>query len=64
MTARARFSQSDLTRAVKAAEQAGVSVARIRIEADGAIEIVAGAPEMSDKTDWFAGSPLYRNRAA
>lgn len=64
MASRARFTSADLERAVKAAEKAGMSVARVRIEPDGAIELVAGAPELADKTNWFAGSPLYRDKAA
>jgi hypothetical protein len=63
MTRAARFSQADLTRAVKAAEKAGLSVARVRIAPDGSIELVAGAPEEQDNTNWFAGSPLYRDVA-
>jgi hypothetical protein len=63
VSARARFSSADLTRAVKAAEKAGVCVGRIRIEPDGSIEIVAGEPEKGDNTNWFAGSPLYRDVA-
>lgn len=63
MTTRSRFTQSDLTRAVKAAEKAGLSVARVRIEPTGAIEIVAGEPDRADNVNWFAGSPLYRDVA-
>jgi hypothetical protein len=64
MTARARFSQADLTRAVKAMENAGMFVARVRIAPDGSIELVAGDPEKADNTNWFAGSPLYKDAAA
>jgi hypothetical protein len=63
MTARARFSQADLTRAVRAAEKAGLSVGRVRIEPSGAIEIVAGEGEKVDSSNWFAGGPLYRSAA-
>lgn len=63
MTRAARFSQADLTRAVKAAEKAGMCVARIRIAPDGSIEVIAGQPEPADNTNWFAGSPLYRDVA-
>lgn len=63
MTARARFSATDLTRAIRAFEKAGMCVARARIEPDGAIEVVAGQPETEDKSNWFAGGPLYRDVA-
>lgn len=64
MSARARFRESDVTRAIRAFEKAGLCVARARIDPDGAIEIVAGAPEPSNSGNWFAGSPLYRDKAA
>ncbi len=64
MTARARFSQADVRRALRAAEAAGLCVGRIRIEPDGAIEIVAGQGETPDNAAWFKDSPLYRNKAA
>lgn len=63
MSKAARFSQADLTRAVRAFERAGKCVKRARIEADGAIELVAGAPEEGDSANWFAGGPLYRDVA-
>ena len=63
MTAHARFRQSDLTRAVKAAEKAGLCVGRVRIEPDGAIEIIAGEPDKDNNGNWFAGGPLYRSAA-
>jgi hypothetical protein len=44
MTARARFSQADLTRAVKAFEKAGVQVAGAKIHADGTITVLTGEP--------------------
>lgn len=59
-----RFSQSDLTRAVKAMEKAGMCVSRVRIAPDGSIELVAGEPDTADNTNWFAGSPLYKDAAA
>ena len=59
---KSRFTQSDIERAVKAAEKAGLCVARIKFTSDG-FEIVAGEPEASDNANWFAGSPLYRNVA-
>lgn len=64
MTKPARFSQADVTRAVKAVEKAGLCVARVKIAPDGSIELVAGDPESADNTNWFAGSPLYREDAA
>jgi hypothetical protein len=64
MTRAARFSQADLTRAVRAAEKAGLSVAKIRIEPSGAIEVVAGQPEEQNDSSWFKDSPLFRSKAA
>jgi hypothetical protein len=63
VTKPARFTQSDVTRAIRAFEKAGLSVKRARIEPDGAIEVVAGEPESEDKSNWFAGGPLYRDVA-
>ena len=64
MSARARFSQADVERAVRAAEKCGLSVARVRIEPTGTIEIVAGKSEEADNAAWFKDSPLYRSKAA
>ena len=63
MTKAARFTQADLTRAVKAMEKAGIYVSRVRIAPDGSIELVAGEPSEADNTNWFNGSPLYRDVA-
>lgn len=63
MTRPARFRESDVTRAIRAFEKAGLCVARARIEPDGSIEVVAGNPEEGDKSNWFAGGPLYRDVA-
>jgi hypothetical protein len=59
----ARFRESDLTRAIRAFEKAGLSVGRARIGPDGSIEVVAGEPEQRDNSNWFAGSPLYKDVA-
>ncbi len=61
MTARAAFRQADVTRAVKAAEAAGLRVSRIVIN-DNGIEVVIGEHELPDD-DWRKGSPLYRGAA-
>jgi putative NADPH-quinone reductase len=62
MSARARFTQADVCRAVKAVERAGLSVARVKFTRDG-FELVAGEPDERDNADWFAGGPLYRDVA-
>jgi hypothetical protein len=59
----ARFREADVTRAIKAFEKAGLCVSRARIAPDGTIEVIAGAPEDGDNSNWFAGSPLYRDVA-
>ncbi len=41
----ARFRQADLVRALKGAQKAELSIAYVRIEPDGTILIVPGAPE-------------------
>jgi len=38
------FRQSDVTRAVKAVVAAGVQVARVEVDKDGRISVVAGKP--------------------
>ena len=40
------FKQTDVTRAIKAAEAAGKEVARVEIDRDGKIVIVVGKQEM------------------
>lgn len=60
MTKHVRFSQSDLIRAMKAAEKAGYRVAGYEIRTDGSIKVELGE---QDVEDWRAGSPLY-SRAA
>lgn len=64
MTTKAAFKQSDLERAIKAFGKVGLCVARAKIGPDGSIEIIAGDPEDADNSNWFAGSPLYKDKAA
>jgi len=45
VTRPARFTQSDLTRAVKAAEKAGLCVAGYEIRPDGTIKVLTGNGE-------------------
>lgn len=56
------FTPAEAARAVKALQKAGVCVARVKFTAEG-FEVVAGQPEAQDASDWFAGSPLYRDVA-
>jgi hypothetical protein len=42
----ARFTQRDLVRALKAAMQAGLQLASVRIEPDGAILLIPGTPQV------------------
>lgn len=56
MTKAARFSQADLTRAVKACEKAGVQVAGYEIAPDGTIRILTGRPGAANDV----GNPLDR----
>ena len=64
MTRPSRFTQTDITRAVKAVEKVGLCVSRVRVEPDGSIEIVAGEPSEAHNANWFAGGPLYKDKAA
>ena len=41
---RSRFTQADVTRAIRAAQVAKVEIAAVRIEPDGSILIVLGTP--------------------
>ena len=49
MTARASFRQTDLTRACKALEKAGLSVSGARITPDGAIVVLTGKEAANDQ---------------
>jgi hypothetical protein len=49
------FRQSDLAKALKAATQAGLSVARFEIDRDGKIIVIAGQPAqdgLSEPNEW------------
>jgi type II secretory pathway component GspD/PulD (secretin) len=46
MTRAVRFSQADVTRAVKATERAGLRVAGVKIQPDGSIFVVTGEADM------------------
>jgi hypothetical protein len=48
MTRAARFSQADLTRAVRAAEKAGLSVEGYEIELNGTIRVLTAAPQAAN----------------
>jgi hypothetical protein len=54
MSRRAAFRQADLTRALKAAAQAGMHIARIEITPDGKISIVTaeGAAAADEPNAW------------
>jgi hypothetical protein len=41
------FKKSDLTRAVKAVQSAGLNIARVEIAKDGAIIVVPGKPDQA-----------------
>jgi hypothetical protein len=61
VSAPARFTQADITRALRAAEKAGLCIGRVRIAPDGSIELVAAEPEEAQNNNWFNGSPLWRD---
>jgi hypothetical protein len=49
------FKESDVTRAIKAVTKAGVGVARVEIDPNGKIVVVAGkaaADEVTNKNPW------------
>lgn len=48
MTKAVRFTLSDLTRAIKAMERAGLSVAGAKIMPDGSITVLTGTPDAAN----------------
>jgi hypothetical protein len=48
MNRRATFREADVSRALKGARKAGLKVARIEIDCDGKIAVIAGAPVPGD----------------
>lgn len=50
MTARAKFTKAEVTRAVKGVQAAGMTVTRIEIEPDG--RIVVGCEPIDGPSDW------------
>jgi hypothetical protein len=56
---KARWRQSDLKRAIAAAQQAELESYRVEIAPDGTIAIIVGAP--ADTADPAAGSDPYKN---
>jgi hypothetical protein len=48
MTRPARFSQADLTRALRSFEKAGVQVAGAKINPDGSITVLTGEPSAAN----------------
>lgn len=45
------FRQGDVTKAIKAAERAGLKVGRVEISPDGTIIVIAGKPGQGQDTD-------------
>ena len=60
MTAATRFTQADVTRAMRGARQAGFSSVQVKIDADGVLTIVANDRAAADDGDWRKRQPLYR----
>jgi hypothetical protein len=56
---RANITQSEITRALKAARQAGFSVARFEILSEGGLRIyLAGSSDEDSANEWDAGLGL------
>jgi hypothetical protein len=51
MTRAARFKQSDLTRAAKALERAGLQIAGAKINPDGSITVLTGEPTAANDSN-------------
>ncbi len=48
MKRRPTFREADVSRALKGARKAGLKVARVEIDCDGKIAVIAGAPAPGD----------------
>lgn len=48
MNRKAKFTQADVTRAVKGAVQGGLPISRVEVDQDGRIIILAGSPKKLD----------------
>lgn len=48
------FKQADVTKAVKGAVAAGIEVARVEIDRDGKIVLIAGQPPSPTQNEWDA----------
>ena len=59
VTARARFTQADMRRAISAAVAAGLEVRSVKIAADGSIVVNTEAATIT-QDDWRSRQPLYR----
>lgn len=58
---RALFREADVRRAAKGAISAGVSIARIEIDADGKIVVVSGAPAKPEPASLMEAWRAKRN---
>jgi hypothetical protein len=59
MSRKARFTQADVTRAIKGVQSAGGTVTKVTIEPDGTIAVdfeIGDAP----REDWLPASNLYQ----
>jgi hypothetical protein len=57
----ATFRQSDLTRALKAALAAGIGVARVEIDPNGKIAVIAGEPSYINASEQLNGDAGKQN---